>query len=110
MLQLTDEEKIQELQTLVSDQRKTISNLAKMNAELSQAVSLSSINLTIQNNKYQQKQDKKIQSYKNKIEELQKFYTEKVRDYDKKIQNMKALLVYESYPPINFFRKKSYKK
>jgi len=79
---LSEDDKMAELQTLVMNQRKTINNLTKTNNELSQA-----------NQKHQSLQDKQVQAYKNKLEELQKTNTEKIKEYENKLQNIKTLFV-----------------
>ena len=50
-----------------------------------------------QNQKHHSSQDKKIQSYKSKIEEVQKFNAEKGKEYERKIQGLKQLLVWISF-------------
>jgi len=69
------------MQNLLSVQRKTINSLSKMNNELTQA-----------NQKHNSTQDKKIISYKAKIEELQKWNAEKAKEYERRIQGLKSLL------------------
>jgi len=78
---LNDEDKIAEMQNLLSVQRKTINSLNKMNNELTQA-----------NQKHNSTQDKKILSYKTKIEDLQKWNAEKAKEYERRIQGLKSLL------------------
>jgi len=78
---LNEEEKIAEMQNLLSVQRKTINSLNKMNNELTQA-----------NQKYNSTQDKKILSYKTKIEDLQRFNAEKAKEYERRINGLKSLL------------------
>jgi kinesin family protein 5 len=78
---LNDEDKIAEMQNLLSVQRKTINSLNKMNNELTQA-----------NQKHNSTQDKKIISYKTKIEDLQKWNAEKAKEYERRIQGLKSLL------------------
>jgi len=78
---LSEEDKVADLQALVMGQRKTITNLTKLNAELEKI-----------NQKHQAAQEKNIQTYKTKLDELQKLNLDKVKEYESKLMSIKSLL------------------
>jgi len=78
---LSEEDKVADLQALIMNQRKTITNLTKLNAELTQI-----------NQKHQAAQEKNIQTYKAKLDELQKLNLDKVKEYESKLVSIKSLL------------------
>jgi len=76
-----DENKISELQNLVSIQRKALTKLSKVNSELIQT-----------SQKNQVVYDKKIEGLNQKIENINSQHSEKVKENDDKISKLKTLL------------------